>query len=315
MSNRMKKINDSFKRRESGNFPERFWYVSSDALEKAGLLAYKAEVGDNFIRFVPPLDEEGSSLSQFIAIGLELKVHYNIGVNNSAFICPQFLGKGPCPICDKVKVLRTAEKQADEADEELINTIKSLRGSTRYLFWMLDDEKPENGLQLYDAPASIQDGIMSISRNKKTKDIIDISDPDDGKALGFTRTGTGPMDTKYKSFSSEECDPITDEVLDAVLDFEDVIVLHDYNTIKSEFEGGMVEEEADEPEERPVRRSRRDKEELKEELDDELDETEDAPSEESAKDKIRDRLAKVRGKKEDKEDAPKRERKVRRNRR
>ena len=297
MSKRIKALKASFKRREDGNFPERAWYVNTNALEEQGLSSYKAPEGDNFIRFVPPTDDEAP-------FGLEIKVHYGIGVNGSAFLCPKFLGNGPCPICNKVQELKTVQKQSEVADESLAKTISGLWAKTRYLYWIIDmtsDETEKIGVQLYDACPTIEDGIIGVSRDQRTKEIIDISDPDEGLTLIFTRKGLGPQNTTYKAFKSEEANPLSDEILDSVVDFENILEVHDYNTIKAEFEGGLVPDEEEELEEvlQPRRRERPAPKEEEKDIEltnaeeDSLEESDEVDEKSSRRDKIKNRLKKV----------------------
>jgi len=223
MSNRLEAI-----RREketTRRFGPGLWYVDLDLLSELGIKSYRAKVGDNFLAIIPPPVPK-------VYFGKPLYVHYNIGPNRAAFLCLAQMRKTSCPVCEKRRQLQ--EEGADSEDISALNT------SIRYLFWivdMKDRETQRQGVQLYDAPLSINDEIISLSSDKRTGDVIDISDPAAGKNLVFTRKGTSMTGTRYSGFELEDRDgPIPQEWLE-IPDFEDVLSFHDYDVIKAELEG------------------------------------------------------------------------------
>jgi len=200
---RMDAIEKEQKDKESGNYGiERKWYIDQDALDKHGIEQYRAKVGSNFLSIVPPSDPDAY-------FGLRIFVHYNIGPNNDAFLCPRMMLGEACVICERQDQLKAAE-----ADEDVIKALSCF--PPRYLFLAVDEtseETAEKGPQLYDAPQTVNNEILGLSKNRKTGETIDISDPDKGKMLIFDRTGTKAHNTRYSAFELEKREPLADNWL------------------------------------------------------------------------------------------------------
>jgi len=203
MSGRMSAIEKEQKTKESGNYGiERKWYIDQDALDKHGIEQYKAKVSTNFLSIVPPPDPDAY-------FGLRIFVHYNIGPNKDAFLCPRMMLGERCCICERQDQLKAAEADAD--------VVKALGCfPPRYLFLAVDEssaETSEKGPQLYDAPQTINNEILGLSKNRKTGESIDISDPENGKMLVFDRVGTSATNTRYSAFELDKREPLADEWL------------------------------------------------------------------------------------------------------
>jgi len=128
----------------------------------------------------------------------------------------------------------------------------------RYLFWIVDmatAESEAQGAQLYDAPMTVNDEILALSKDRRTGELIDVSDPIDGKIVAFERVGTG-LTTKYRGFALEDRDPLMESWLDQAVDFDKVFVIASYADIKKAWEGGEEPSDDDvesEPSEVPRR--------------------------------------------------------------
>ena len=230
---RTRAINEARKRRQR-KYRDRRWYLDVDKLESLGIRQFKSSVGDNFIRIVPP-PEPG------VYFGLELWVHYDVGPNGDAFLCARRMthGKDRCPVCEQYQHLRDSD--VDPAE------LRRLRpGPPRFLFWIIDykDRTTQSqGLQLYDAPRTINDGILDYSVNRRTGEVTDISHPKDGQVFVFTRTGEGPTNTRYHAFEVQEAEPVPDEILAKVPRFADILVWPDYEEVREATLGPEGEEE------------------------------------------------------------------------
>lgn len=124
----------------------------------------------------------------------ELFVHYNVGPNNYAFLCPNKMYGKQCPVCDYRKQL--------EDDGESDDVLRQYRWTVRVLLWVVDMDNKRtiaDGVFLYDGPNTVLRQIQSLSMDDRTGEMLDISDPDEDACLEFKRIGEG-MHTKYEGF-------------------------------------------------------------------------------------------------------------------
>lgn len=247
-----------------GDYAQREWYLISDeALPALGISRYEINCGEkgsaktHYLHIIPPDRLDGTP------IGLRLYIHFNVGSDESAFLCPTFMktvmsdpryniplppqiADGRCPVCEKRQqlrdeLLRLKEQNPSGDFKALENEIKELSYSMRYLLWVIDakDEKAEaEGLKFVSVPKTVYEGILDISKDRRTGEIIDITDPDTGKVFLFDRAGDKQYNTEYKTFAIEDRQPLPDEWL-VVLRYTDVLKFHDYQTIRAAFYGGV----------------------------------------------------------------------------
>ena len=91
-----------------------------------------------------------------------------------------------CLVCEYIEQLK-AEGGNDEQAAELAAT-------RRYLFFVYNvatEETEAKGLHWYDAPTTILNGIVGLSKDKRSGKILDVSDPKNGRDIEFTRKGSG----------------------------------------------------------------------------------------------------------------------------
>lgn len=186
-------------------------YYNDEVLARYSLDMYKSEAGDNCIRIVPPPTPD-------VYFGYKIWVHYDIGVMHDSYVCPVHMGVrgATCPICERREQLRQME-----ANEEIL---RHLSARPRYLFYVVDrtsKKTEEKGPQLYEAPRYINDEILNHSKIRRTGEVIDISDPDDGYVIYFSKTGKG-LKTTYSGFQLEKDEPVPDRWLD-VPAFEELL--------------------------------------------------------------------------------------------
>lgn len=230
-SSRLDAIKNEKRIADAGGTSSRKTYVKEDFLAAIDMKRWTPGKGHNFISIVPP-KREGF-------FGERLHVHFNVGPSNDAFLCPQEMKRMRCPICE----YREKLKEDPEANQD---AVRNLYPTIRYLFFIIDsksgDTKKE-GVQLYDAAFSVQKGIMGVSVNKRTGEVIDVSDPKEGKVVSFDRTGMGPKDTKYVSFELEDRPPLPSDIFDTIPDFDELIEYADYDEISSSFFGSAPQAE------------------------------------------------------------------------
>lgn len=250
-TNRVKAIQDEKKHREDGD-SNRKWYIEQAVLDELNMKQFKSKEGSSFLAIIPPLDPDKY-------FGLKIYVHYNIGANTDAYLCPKMMKNQKCTLCE-----RREQLIAKGATKEIAKAFSCF--PPRYLFLVVDmtsaDTEAE-GVQLYDSPQTINDEILGLSQNKRTGEIVDISDPKSGKVLVFDRKGMKATDTKYSAFSLEDREPLSKEWL-GVADVEEF--LH-YGTEKEILEslGAVAREEGadsaedaapEQPTRRPIARTR-----------------------------------------------------------
>ena len=236
MSKRTDAVKKQMNRRERGfGGPS---YFNTDFLDEAGRKIFRAQAGTHFLAIVPPPDEDTYFAQEIFA-------HYNVGVSNQAFLCPRMMRQEPCPLCEEYMRIKRVGEEVDEA------TMKSLNPfPPRYLFWVVDMSSAETeaqGVQLYDAPMTFNDEVLALSKDRRTGELIDVSDPVDGKVVAFERVGQG-LTTKYRGFVLEDRDPLLESWLDQAVDFENVFVIASYDELKKAWEGGEESDSDDEPE-------------------------------------------------------------------
>ncbi|MHA1363979.1 MAG: hypothetical protein ACTSP1_15820 [Candidatus Freyarchaeota archaeon] len=186
-----------------------FYYVDVPKLERMGIAQFRTTPGDNFIRILPP-KEEGF-------YGKRVYVHPNIDERGNVLLCPKGTFDKPCPICEALAEIR--KKNSD--DERL-----SVLPIKRYLFFVVDvrsKSTEEEGIKWYDAPSVVKDNIVGLSKDKRTGEVIVVSDPEEGRDIEFTRTGTG-LNTRYQNFKLVDNNPIPDEWKD-VPSFDEVLLI------------------------------------------------------------------------------------------
>jgi len=184
----------------------------TSVLDSLGITQFKCVTGKNFLTFLPQPDGGDFFLEAF--------VHNNIGSERSNYLCPSRMWGEECPICN----YRLELEHSGEPRE----VTKVFWPGTRYLFFVLNMASPETikkGVMLYEAPFAIMKGIIGLSENPRTSEILDISDKNEGFTMVFTRQGTGQNNTEYLGFQREDWQrKIPDVYYESVPSFEEVIV-------------------------------------------------------------------------------------------
>ena len=232
-----------------------FCYVDIDVLERKGIGQYKAEDGDNFVCILPPPNDPNGEKMYF----KEIFIHRNVGVNRRTFLCPKRMENKECPICNYVDKLKAINPE-DPVAVKLSVGIRYLFFGIRYLFFVIDTRSVKSsamGCQWYDAPGQFKQDVVSLSTNRRTGTAIDVSDPDDGKDVVFTRSGKG-KGTRYSGFEFEDRKPIPDAWLEGIPDFDDVLKQSAYEELVTELSGSADKDDGieDEPDGRFSRRQR-----------------------------------------------------------
>lgn len=237
MSQRTEAIeNEEQKTRQGGG--SRYSYVNTGVLERLGVDQYKADVGDNYLRIIPPMDPK-----EFY--GREIFVHYNVGADGNVYLCLKKMYGEPCSVCE----YRAELKEKNPEDEML----KALAYSRRYLFLVynvFNQETEEKGLHWFDSPLVIKDNIVSLSKNRRTGETLDISDPVEGRDIEFVRRGKQKNNTRYEGFKLVEGKPIPESWYQDIPTFDDVLLKPDYDEVKQQVRGVASSSKAEETEDK-----------------------------------------------------------------
>ena len=170
---------------------------------------FKASEGSNNIRILPPtFDNESRRL-----FGLKVFLHYNIGVDKSAYLCPAKMQNSKCPICDE------RAKLDPDTDEEYI---RSLNYSGKILIYVLDRNSPDKGPLVWTIPNTVLDDILDDSEDEATGELLNIDHPEKGYDVSFMAVDAGKRTCKYKKVRvSRKATPLAveDADFDDVMDF------------------------------------------------------------------------------------------------
>lgn len=219
----------------------RFYYVDIDKLNRLGIKQFKARVGDNFIAVIPPSD------SPEMYFARKVWVHGNIGPDRLTFLClrktPDIITNVPlnekCACCERCDVIAAQ----DAKDDRLVN----LSASKRYLYWIVDladlPQNPTTGmmekanlpLMWWDAAPGVNDEISGLCQLRRGGGLINISHPDKGRIIVFTRTGQKTM-TRYTRFGIEDRGALPKSWLN-VPKFEDILRIGTYEDMQEALVG------------------------------------------------------------------------------
>jgi hypothetical protein len=201
-----------------------FYYVQLNVMERYGIRRFKANEGKNFLCILPPANKKGY-------FGKVVHIHTKIGPDNYAFLCLRKMFGEKCPICTEYMKIKW-ENSSD-------GRVKRHGLKVRHLFFIIDVSSSISKLervQWYNAPNSVGDAILDLSGSDEDEDeVIDISDPIEGKDFCFTRTGVSWQDTRYSDFYLEDRDPIPEEWYELLPTFDKVLRIPDRDYMREEF--------------------------------------------------------------------------------
>ena len=178
--------------------------------------------------------------------------HRAIGVDENTYVCPAKTAGKPCPICEHRKDLMRDK----DADEDLI---KELAPKQRQLWNIFDHADADKGVQIWDISYHLFGKQLKKEVNNADEDdgYEYFADPEDGMTL---RVGMGEESIgKGKPFLStgtvgfkKRSAPLAKEILDAAQPLDNLLIVLDYEKLKSIFlqEEGVDHEgdgEDDEP--------------------------------------------------------------------
>ena len=250
-ANLQNRVRESYEKREdTGQFKSVF---KEDVISKL----WKCGEGEHLIDVIPYIaggqDPDSHVKEGDDAYVLIIWIHYAVGVNQDAYVCPARNFNKPCPICEYREELR----RSDNYDEALIKEMTPKRRSI-YNIVCYDSEKEEaKGVQVFDSAWwFMEKHINALAKSpargpgKSTETWISFADPVEGKSISFIRKGT-KINTEFLGHKFVDRNyQISDEILDAALTLDECVNICTYDEIKSAFLGGSGGDVA--PEEAPA---------------------------------------------------------------
>ena len=226
-----------------------------DKIFKDGINTFSAADGDNLIRPLPPTWEDPEHY------GYDIYVHYGIGADSQAYLCRKKMLNEACPVCEEAK---RAEREGD--DEHY----KELKPKQRVAFYLVDRDDEEKGALVWSAPWGFDRDVCKISVDKRSGEVLELDNPEDGYDIEFEKTGAKKR-TKYEGvkIARKASDLDNEEALDFIDEnpLPDILNFYSYEHIADVFNGGGGESssEKEEEEDKPRKRGRgKDKEEEEE---------------------------------------------------
>lgn len=149
---------------------------------------YTAKEGLNTLRILPP-GWEGAK-----HYGFSVMIH-NIGPQGRSrrYFCLEQNDDSPhkrCPICEELRRIRNPD-----ADMK-----KEFGARSQIAYYIIDRDNPKEGVQLWLTSQRNNTEIAAQSLTRKTKSVLNITHPDDGFDIEFTRTGKTLNNTRYNGF-------------------------------------------------------------------------------------------------------------------
>lgn len=175
----------------------KFEPVPSEALEKAtqkggdydsymsGVVKFvKVDEGEHTFRVMPRTWDAKQFGPYWYVEGW---IHRDIGPDKGSYLCPLKMNGDACPLCEAIAELDS------ESDKEYIDKI---RAKIQYFAYIIDRSAPKDGVKAWRFGVKLRRNLTMRCQDKKTKEWLQISDPDEGYDISFRRTGQG-LGTEY----------------------------------------------------------------------------------------------------------------------
>lgn len=193
---------------------------------------------------------------------LQVLMHFRIGVDEKAVICPRTIGK-KCPICEYHK--REIDKGADKKSKEM----KAIEAKKRDLYNIIDLADDENTVKVWEV-SHFNFGELLLEELRECEDdspVLDFADKEVGSLLTVRMVeesmgkGSKPF-LRAKRIDFDERDgPLSKDILEQAVPFDQNLVILTYEQLNALFydlEDDNPVEGAEDAE-RDLKRSRRDR--------------------------------------------------------
>lgn len=173
---------------------------------------FNPTVGENAIRILP-FDPADKMLCGFL--GLEAWHYY---LKGSYWLSPKTMkAHNFDPLHEQYLALKnTGDMEA----------ARKFQGSKRCVVFLLDLSKDANSkeVMIWAAPDNFISSIITLSRPRAGRgQLVDVSDPDDGRVITFNRTGAG-IQTRYEAIVVEpESSPVDDALASQIMRYGEFV--------------------------------------------------------------------------------------------
>ena len=176
-----------------------------------------------------------------IVYKLDIWVHQNVGPMDIQVLCPAYNYGERCPVCEKVKELRS-----EDAPKEKLDPIRAKRRTIYNMFCFDNNVEEAKGVQVWEvAHFFIEQKLASLSERPRGGGHIIFADPDSGMSISFERKGSGPENTQYlgHQFVLREGYVVEDELLDQAVPLEEYLIRSSYDELYALFYGTAPKEQ------------------------------------------------------------------------
>jgi hypothetical protein len=163
---------------------------------------YKVRDGQNSLRILPcTFDWKGLGIDNHWAF--PVSVHYGIGPDEAAYLCPHEMKGEDCSLCNERRTLAADDPEA----------AKALKASKRWLVWVLDRLNPTEGPRIWAMPSTVEKSLNVLS--KTAKGIVQLSHPVNGYDISFIAEGKA-VQRKYNALQIDrDPSPLSDDAAKA----------------------------------------------------------------------------------------------------
>lgn len=201
-----------------------------------GVQMYKPQKGTAKLDFIPYVvsdENHGDSKAKVGQLWYRkpIKMHFNIGVDQKAVICPRTIGK-KCPICTYAAELK---KSGDD------DAAKELKPKDRELYNVIDLNNKDAGIQVFEMSKHNFGTFLEEEINAAEDDdpIVSFADLIEGSTLKVRFSDATMGTNKFLKASRIDCverkKPYGDEIVDEAVDFDNALVVLDYEKLESMF--------------------------------------------------------------------------------
>jgi len=219
---------------------------------------WKVKEGDHTLDIIPyeagDNDPNPNVKAGDPAYVLNLKVHQGVGAAEGNYICPAENYNKPCPICEHRRQLKQ-----DGADDDIIKALYPKQRCVYNIVVYDTPEEEEKGVQIWETSRFYSERLfakLAAPKRRRGGDVgkkIQFASPEmDGKAIQFTREGTGATSTSYLGHLFIDRDYIIDDsILDQAFCLDDLISIPTYDELYEAY-WGEAREDIEEKETSPA---------------------------------------------------------------
>lgn len=203
---------------------------------------WRPQQGENKIRIIEaPSDSDKPSM--YVAYK-----HFNIGPEKRSYWCRKSTGfkdknwNESCPVCDYVS------KLYDSGEEEDKKFASSMKASQRIILNIVDLNKPEDGVKLFECSKTLWDIMIKYWGSSKWGNL---ADADKGYDFIIQRDGAKSFPNYDKSYAVDDASPIQDrQWIEDMKDLREVVEIKDADFIASVLSSGIEPAKEEEKEEK-----------------------------------------------------------------